>query len=633
MKSIGILLTIWPTVGGGYQYAQSVVDAVATFQDYERYIYYTDGSWEGFFSDKDFRYLSLPGNISIGEMVNIINNDNLDLLIMLNYNDMVFIDLLNMPIVMPIHDLMHVYERGHGFTEIEDNNTFIEREKMFGKICRSVVGVLVDSELGRQQVLKQYGQELSDKVYVLPYTVPKYILGNNKVDIKSTIRDKYFFYPAQFWRHKNHKNLILAIHRLKQSGLLVNMVFVGSPKNEYENILKLIDELQLQEQITILGYVADEEMYSLYKNARALIMPTYFGPTNIPPLEGMAIGCPVAVSNIYAMPEQIGDAGLLFDPNDVDELAETMRILWTNDELCQIMKIKGQRQASKFTPDVFACKLHKHIEAILHNREGHDVKGKKQINEKISLNVFKDYAYYYDLFYRNKDYFGEAEAIAIALKKYGISQNNIISFGCGTGRYEYELRKHGFHIHGIDISEDMIKQATEKFSEEIGLTYEVADIRSYSPNKSYSAVISLFQVMSYQTSTADLINAFKSARKCLETGGVFLFDVWYGSGVLTSFPEVRVKRFIDDNGDEIVRIATPVMHEKDNTVDVHYDIMVISKNGVKQFAETHRMRYYFKPEIEYYLQQTGFELIDNFSHDFKESSFSSWTSYFVAIAR
>ncbi len=115
-------------------------------------------------------------------------------------------------------------------------------------------------------------------------------------------------------------------------------------------------------------------------------------------------------------------------------------------------------------------------------------------------------------------------------------------------------------------------------------------------------------------------------------GGVFLFDVWYGPGVLTDPPAVRVKK-LQDAGQTIDKIAVPVMNEKKNTVDVNYEVIVDDGNGhLTRFKETHIMRYYFRPEIEYFLNQCNFELIDNYNSAFKNSGFDSWTSYFIAKA-
>ena len=82
-------------------------------------------------------------------------------------------------------------------------------------------------------------------------------------------------------------------------------------------------------------------------------MPTFFGPTNIPPLEAFFLGCPVAVSRIYGMPEQVGDAALLFDPTSVEEMAACMSLLWTDDNVCRRLAVKGRKRASEWGPTEF----------------------------------------------------------------------------------------------------------------------------------------------------------------------------------------------------------------------------------------------------------------------------------------
>ena len=113
-----------------------------------------------------------------------------------------------------------------------------------------------------------------------------------------------------------------------------------------------------------------------------------------------------------------------------------------------------------------------------------------------------------------------------------------------------------------------------------------------------------------------------------------MFDVWYGPGVLSDKPTVRVKK-AEENKYKMVRAACPVMHDKSNVVDVCYEVFVIDKETekTKVINETHSMRYFFRPEIDFYLKETGFKLIDNFDCEtLKETSFDSWTSYFIAKA-
>lgn len=251
------------------------------------------------------------------------------------------------------------------------------------------------------------------------------------------------------------------------------------------------------------------------------------------------------------------------------------------------------------------------------------------------MEVFQDYAYYYNAFYRDKDYAAESRQVDMLLGRYGNHIRKIINFGCGTGRHDIELTKLGYRCTGLDMSPLMIDIARENSRiEKLQIDFDVADICEYEPIQKYDAVISLFHVMSYQNSNEKIMAAFRTARKALSNGGLFLFDVWYGPGVLSDKPCVRVKE-VEDDKNRLVRIARPVMHAEKNVVDVCYEVFVIDKGSseTKTINETHNMRYFFKPELEFYLKETGFELIDNLDcGTLDKTSYDSWTSYFVAQA-
>lgn len=251
------------------------------------------------------------------------------------------------------------------------------------------------------------------------------------------------------------------------------------------------------------------------------------------------------------------------------------------------------------------------------------------------MEVFQDYAYYYNAFYKDKDYKAEAGQIDKLLRKYGDEIKRIINYGCGTGRHDIELVELGYQCSGIDMSSFMIDIAQKNaiFMNK-KINFQVSDIRTYEPQYKYDAVISLFHVMSYQNSNEDILKALKTARKALNAGGILLFDVWYGPGVLSEKPVIRVKE-TEDEENRLVRIARPVMHDKKNVVDVCYEVLVINKQtGVtKIINEVHNMRYFFRTELEKFLSEAGFELLDNLDcNTLGETSFDSWTSYFIARA-
>lgn len=251
------------------------------------------------------------------------------------------------------------------------------------------------------------------------------------------------------------------------------------------------------------------------------------------------------------------------------------------------------------------------------------------------MEVFKDYAYYYNAFYQDKDYRTEALQVDSLLRKYGENIHKIINYGCGTGRHDLELFRLGYQCTGIDMSPLMIEIAEKNARErDVNIDFSVADIRTYESESQYDAVISLFHVMSYQNSNQDILSAFRSARSALIKGGLFLFDVWYGPGVLSDKPVVRVKE-IEDEQNRLVRIARPVMHDKDNIVDVFYEVFVIDKETsyTRTINEVHNMRYFFRPELDRLLKEAGFKLMNNVDcRTLQATDYDSWTSYFMAKA-
>ena len=223
------------------------------------------------------------------------------------------------------------------------------------------------------------------------------------------------------------------------------------------------------------------------------------------------------------------------------------------------------------------------------------------------METFQDYAYYYNAFYKDKDYAKEARQIDEILKKYGKNIHSVINYGCGTGKHDIELSRIGYSCTGIDLSETMIEVAKQNSkNEEKKIDFSVADIRKFEPEKKYDAVISLFHVMSYQNSNEDIRATFQSARKALERDKLFWFDLWYGPGVLTDPPVVRVKE-VEDDQYRLVRIARPVMYDERNMVDVNYEVLIIDKktNITKTIKEVHSMRYFFRPELEILLHQVN----------------------------
>jgi len=237
------------------------------------------------------------------------------------------------PTIGTIHDLMHRHESR--FPEVSVMGLYHRREQHYRNMCSGATAILVDSELGKQHVLEAY-PSCAARIHVLPYIAPSYIADNripDDFDNRYRLPACYLFYPAQFWRHKNHTRLVQALALARASVPDLSLVLAGSEKNSGRLVRSTVRRLGLSGSVSFLGYVPDEDIAELYRRSCGLVMPTFFGPTNIPPLEAMATGTPMALSDIYAMREQSGDAAIYFDPYSIESISQAMVALASSDDL------------------------------------------------------------------------------------------------------------------------------------------------------------------------------------------------------------------------------------------------------------------------------------------------------------
>ena len=252
------------------------------------------------------------------------------------------------------------------------------------------------------------------------------------------------------------------------------------------------------------------------------------------------------------------------------------------------------------------------------------------------MTVFNKYSRYYDLLYSDKSYGVEVDFIDGLLKKYCEGARTILELGCGTGGHAAYLSQRGYNITGVDLSEEMLRIAHEKYRASAdascgSVSFHQGDIRNVCLDSSFDAIVSLFHVISYQTENDDLLKTFRNVKRHLASGGVFVFDCWYGPGVLTDPPVTRVKEF-SGKGLSITRIAEPVMHPNENVVDVNYRILLVDDetSHLEEMRELHRMRYLFAPEIELMLQQCGMKLTKKGAWlSEQQPDLHSWNAYFV----
>lgn len=377
VKKIAVLLTSVPQFGGEHQYLVLLMEAIKKCDGRYFEVLGISGNkfWNDWCKKNNINYIKyqvdykpemvIQNNMRypLGAVVYNILFDNLSRIIIRNRVKLlicgqqgIFLPKLPCKVLRPVHDLMHRYEPN--FPEIK--STIKEREILFSSVARLADIILVDSELGKQQFVESYYCKRGNpKVEILPFVVPSHINKLKEEYIETP--DKYIFYPAQFWEHKNHVNLIKAIALLKEREPDIKLVLVGAEKNSMQRVKKMIAERKLENNVFIFGFVSDEQITYLYKHAVALVMPSYFGPTNIPPLEAMSLGCPTIVSDKYAMKEQVGDAGLFFNPDIPEEIGESILRVWNSEKLREQMKQRGYQKIQSWTQNDFKSKFIKII--------------------------------------------------------------------------------------------------------------------------------------------------------------------------------------------------------------------------------------------------------------------------------
>jgi len=270
------------------------------------------------------------------------------------------------PYVLAVHDLQHRLQPE--FPEVSAGQEFALREYVFRNGIREATVVLTDSEVGREDVLNLYGDLIApERVAVLPFLPAVADLvsldDRERVSRKYRLPERFLFYPAQMWPHKNHLRLVEALAELERSdGIEIEIVLIGSKSGEirertHAELLSRVRALGLQDRVHYFGYVPAGDVGALYAEAVALVMPTFFGPTNIPVLEAWALNCPVVTSDIRGVREQVGDAALLADPRSVGAIADAIRKVWLDAELRDELIRRGRSRLSLYTREDYSQRL------------------------------------------------------------------------------------------------------------------------------------------------------------------------------------------------------------------------------------------------------------------------------------
>jgi glycosyltransferase involved in cell wall biosynthesis len=263
--------------------------------------------------------------------------------------------LTQIPTIYNPHDLQHLH-LPQFFTPRETAT----REARFRPLMAQAALVVVTSSWGRRDVIDHY-DVAPDRVKVVPWAP---ILGeypeptpDDLVRVRDSyaLPDRFILYPAQTWPHKNHRALLEALALLRdREGLDVTLVAPGYQTADFQALQRRTTELGLTDQVRWLGFVSTLDLRALYRLARAVVIPTRFEAASGPLWEAFQAGTAAACSNVTSLPDQAGDAALVFDPDRIDQIADAVRALWTDDALRTTLIQRGTANIERFSWDLTA---------------------------------------------------------------------------------------------------------------------------------------------------------------------------------------------------------------------------------------------------------------------------------------
>ena len=377
---IGIYSGEWhPGSGGGFTFQLELINEITKAKSpHEIFII---GSRNGVLSTGEARYVNLAdyrenllrriikkaSNIVMPKSygTDFFENGALERAVKKNNIELVWfitpvVGKVTVPYIVTVWDLAH---RVHPyFPEVSVTGwSWDNRENHYRALLPRAACIITGTQAGKEEIIKYY-QVPDHLVKVAPFPTPSFVLHpcvSSAVNKDLTLPERYLLYPAQFWPHKNHVGLLLAMKILSDKyGMDLKLVLTGADRGNLGYVRGKIRELKIDDQVMILGFVDKDVMVGLYRNAFALVFPTFFGPDNLPPLEAFALGCPVVASEVSGAQEQLGDAALLFDPKNPEDIAHKIKILYDDQEKRKDMIRKGRLKAESWT-------IHNYVNQVL----------------------------------------------------------------------------------------------------------------------------------------------------------------------------------------------------------------------------------------------------------------------------
>ena len=246
--------------------------------------------------------------------------------------------LENLNFIFTVWDVAH--KKIPYFPELRQNFSFETREELYSGVLSKAVAIIVGHDFARDDLIKYYQLE-KNKIFKIPFKPSPKLIEYNENPPQQLSRiffedfpNEYIYYPAQYIAHKNHYLILKAFEKLKNKGSCdLGLILTGADKGNLKFLKTMVKEYNIENLVRFLPFQTDENVYSIFKGASALIMPSYIGPATLPTMEAFHLNIPLLMPNSKENLAFYKDACIFYEAYDADDLAKqimTVKFLGKN---------------------------------------------------------------------------------------------------------------------------------------------------------------------------------------------------------------------------------------------------------------------------------------------------------------
>ena len=379
VKKLGVVALAGPGNGGTYQYTLAMLHGLQHVRGFDVTLF-------GDPANPDFVKLGYPIRSlgeSYGRQLTALAFDRMRLPLPDPFasQDLVLAPIYslallhtNKPYAYTLHDLQELHFPEH-FSALQR----IWRHQIHSRLLARAGRVICESGYVKSDIVASFG--ISEKRIAVIAAPPQrqFLTLQGDEQLRAVrgrlgLPERFLMYPAHYWPHKNHLRLLEAFRLVVNEEPDLKLVLTGQTQpipaqskkrhksatkrnDDYQTVVNAVDRLRLNEQVVHLGFIDRGDLQAIYQLATALVMPSLHESVSIPIYEAFWSGTPVVASNILAMPEQVGDAGLLFDPTSVASMSDAILRVIRDPAAARQRAQRGRERMLAMTPERYAEQL------------------------------------------------------------------------------------------------------------------------------------------------------------------------------------------------------------------------------------------------------------------------------------